>query len=386
MVLPKLGGRISGVKACSVAHVPHFYGMPPPKKDFPESSASRPGNRSPSVRELAVRLGMGASTVARALRNASRVSAETRERVLKEAEKAGYRSNALVKALMSDVRRRRTVRPSGEVLAFLTSDVEESVWKKLPSHLAQFEGAREKAATSGFDLQAMWMGPAAANFQQTMRMMYARGVRGALLAPSSTDANIVGLDSSRFAIVGMGFSFPELRIHRVVHDGADIVYACYSRLHGLGYRRIGIAVTERYAEYDRHYFINGFLGAQWYYSIANIPPLIIKKGETPIHFTRWLEKHRPDAVLGIWPDKQLSWIQKYGLSVPGDIGYATIDIEGGNDLKIAGMVQNNREQGASAMDLLTGQIFRNETGFPDTPALSLIKGMWQNGETVRDKA
>ena len=54
---------------------------------------------APSLRDLARTLGLSHTTVSEALRNSPRVSAATRQRVLKAARVAGYRANPLAGAL-----------------------------------------------------------------------------------------------------------------------------------------------------------------------------------------------------------------------------------------------------------------------------------------------
>lgn len=338
---------------------------------------------SPSTRDLAAQLGLCHNTVARALRNAPNVAPATRKRVLEAAAAAGYRVNPLVTALMVEVRQRKRAHPSGEVLAFLTAQNEENGWEKLPSHVDQFHGARAKAAASGFDLQPMWLGDQASRSRQLSRIMKTRGVRGALLAPLATDfGDALQLDWPHMAIVTIGYSVQQMQIHRAAHDGIGIAATCYSRLHEAGFRRIGMAVPIRYSARDRHLFVDGFLGAQWWHRQTGIEPLLIADEADPSSFFRWMKKHRPDAVIGIWPDLPLKWLREKGLQVPTDVSYASLDLEGHSVGQVAGMMQNNRALGASAMDVLTGQLFRNEIGVPATPQVTLIKGTWTDGPTM----
>lgn len=49
----------------------------------------------------------------------------------------------------------------------------------------------------------------------------------------------------------------------------------------------------------------------------------------------------------------------------------------------AGVNQHAKVIGAAAVDLVNGQLQRNEFGIPAHPKLVLIKGEWVDGETVR---
>jgi len=70
------------------------------------------------------------------------------------------------------------------------------------------------------------------------------------------------------------------------------------------------------------------------------------------------------------------------LSVPGDIGLVhldrTFDLEA-----YAGMQQNNEHIGRAAVDMVIGQLQRNEFGVPPFQKSVLITGTWIPGPTVR---
>ncbi|MDR1283765.1 MAG: LacI family DNA-binding transcriptional regulator [Opitutaceae bacterium] len=359
--------------------------MTAPRSPVPDSSTPRLSSPPPTTRALAAKLGICHNTVARALRNAPRVSPATRQRVLEAAAAAGYRVNPLVTALMAQVRQHRRVLPSGEVLAFLTAAPTEHAWKRLSSHVDQFAGARAKAAAAGFDLQAMWLGSRGEHSRQLSRVMAARGVRGAMIAPPPPDLQPSGLDWSRMAVVTLGSASRCTRVplHHAGHYGNDIMPTCFIRLHEAGYRRIGIAINKRFAAQPPS-LIASFIGTRWWFGGKNIPPLLIDDDDgSKVPFFRWLEKHRPDAVIGIWPDCPLSWLNEYGIRVPEDAAYVSIDVGGDNIGKIAGIRQDNRGLGMAAADLLIGQIFRNEIGSPVAPIVTLVKSTWQDGPTMR---
>jgi len=327
-------------------------------------------------------LGLGSSTVGRALRNDPHVLPETRARVLAAARKSGYQSNALVNALMVNVRRRKRALPTGEVIAYLTTFPDEDGWRRHPSHLEQFEGAQERARVLGFDLQHFWLGDNGRDSRQVARVLRARGVRGSLLAPVfNVNHHVIELDWSLHAVVTIGYSFQQIMLHRAAHDHISIVAACYAGLREAGCERIGIAMHQLDSARVRHLWITGFLGAQWQLKGYPIPPLIFDDYQDPSPFFRWLDKHRPDAVISTWHDHPLDWLRERGVIVPDEISYATLDV-GDRQGRIAGVRQNNKGVGETAMDLLAGQLFRNEIGVPMTPAMMQVEGVWVGGPTI----
>jgi len=48
----------------------------------------------------------------------------------------------------------------------------------------------------------------------------------------------------------------------------------------------------------------------------------------------------------------------------------------------SGMHQNSTLVGAAAIDMLVGQLHRNEVGLPDFPKSSIIQSTWIDGPTV----
>ncbi len=376
-------------------------------------AASQLHTRPPTVRELAAELGLHHATVARALGNQSNVSAETRDRVLAAARRRGYRTNALVNALMAQVRQHHRLKPTGEVVAFLTALETENLWRELPSHVAQFEGARQRAEELGFSLQPMWLGERGAQAKQLGRVLAARGVRGSLLAPMPPEKEEDGRDVKfssdpgldwetnweQHVFVAIGYTWRRKRLHRAVHDSVGLASECCAHLHAAGCRRVGLVIPEQYGTGGRHLLVNGYLGACWFHGLAKLPPLLLKaeaRGNDRTHkleaadankqaFGHWLEKHRPDAVIGMWPDLPLQWLRTRKIRVPGEVCYATLDL-GGRLGQLAGMEQDNHTIGAAAMDLLASQLFRNEIGEPKSPTVTLVGGTWRDGPTLRLKA
>jgi DNA-binding LacI/PurR family transcriptional regulator len=334
------------------------------------------------MRELAKALGLSIATVSRASRNSPHVLPETRDRVQEAMRHAGYRSHALVNALMTQVRQHRRLRPTGEVVAYLTSHSQENGWRVHPAHVAQLEGARERATELGFRLEHMWLGDRGCRSRQVARVLAARGVRGSLLAPLMMDHHPLELDWQHHAVVTLGYSSRQTARHRVAHDNVGLAFSCHAHLHALGYRRIGLALQESDDSRVKHLWRTGFLGAQSVHGGEPVPPLVYPRYRDAGDFLCWYDKYRPDAVIGIWQDFPLAWLREHGVRVPEDAGYATLDLGAGMEGKLAGMRQDNRTLGAAAMDMLASQLFRNEIGIPRTTTVTMIEGTWIDGPTV----
>lgn len=329
---------------------------------------------------MAARLGLSTATVSRALRRHACVDPATRDRVLALAAKTGYHSNALVNALMVQVRNRKRLKPTGEVVAYLTSHSTENDWRRHPSHVQQFEGAFQRAEALGFRLQPFWMGDRGVHSRQIARVLFNRSVRGSLLPPIAVDHPPLELDWTRHAIVTIGYPFRQATMHQAAHDNVSLMATCYAQLKKLGHGRIGLAILCSDNALTRHLWVTSFLG-QWQFGGERIDPFLIEDYNDPQPFLKWLKRVRPQAVIGIWQDLPLLWMRDAGIRVPQDISYATLDL-GDRVGKLAGMLQNNHGIGAAAMDLLAGQLFRNEIGIPAIPQITMVDGTWMDGPTA----
>lgn len=336
----------------------------------------------PSIRELAVKLGVSRTTVSLALRNDPTVAPDTRRRILDAAHRAGYRSNALVNALMAQVRQGQRLKPTGEVVTYLTAYEREHDWRNIPSIVAQYEGARERAAELGFKVEIMWMGTRGAQSAHIARVLAARGIRGSILAPMAIDHHTLELSWNTHTTVAVGYSFAQVALHRAVHHNMSAAYACYSSLRRLGYERIGFAMHETDDARVHHFWMSGYLGSQRIYGGEKLTPCLYPDFDDARTFLAWYRRARPDAVIGIWKHLPLVWLREAGVDVPRETAFASLDIGDARAGEVAGILQDNRNVGMAAMDVLAGQLFRNEIGVPAVPKLTMIEGVWLDGATA----
>ena len=71
--------------------------------------------------------------------------------------------------------------------------------------------------------------------------------------------------------------------------------------------------------------------------------------------------------------------------MPGECGLVNLNVV--DDVENwSGIRENHELIGAAAVDLLIGQLSRNEIGIPRQPRKVLIPGTWHEGGTLRAKA
>ncbi|MFA6962114.1 MAG: LacI family DNA-binding transcriptional regulator [Opitutaceae bacterium] len=337
------------------------------------------------MRDLAAKIGVSRATVSMALRNHPRLSEETRKRVQAEAAKLGYKPNALVSALMTQVRGRQLNR-SGEVLAFLTAYTEKEEWQGAPTVRACFEGARTQAEQLGYRLEPYWLGPLGAHSAQVSRTLRARAVRGSILAPVPLDLGPVDLRWGSNLVVAIGYSFRQQALHRVTHNQFNGMLTCYERLRALGHKRIGLAMHREADERVHHYWMAGFYTGRQVHGGASVPMLFQgdwhNRPQDRVQFLDWFAKNTPDAIIGILPDLPLKWLKAEGVKVPSDVSYAGLDLDSSQVGKVAGVRQHSESIGAAAVDLVAGGLQRNDLRLPAHPQLIHLDGEWCEGQSM----
>jgi LacI family transcriptional regulator len=336
---------------------------------------------APNLRRIARAARVSHTTVSLALRNHPRVSARVREKIHALAASMGYRPNALVSALMTHVRSRRRVL-AHEVVAFLTGGPTRDWWKSWGNIEQNFLGARARAEQLGFRLEPLWMGPLGRDAAATSKVLHARAIRGAVMAPLPVPHEPVALEWSRCAVTALGYSFEQVPLHRATHNHVNSTVLLYRELRALGYRRIGLALARSELERVKNYWLAGVLTGRELHGGERVSHLVFadgRAGRAP--FFAWLEKQRPDVVVGVARDTYF-WLREAGWRLPQDVAYAHLSLADVRPGDIAGIEQKPFEIGAAAFDLLVSQLYRNEYGCPATPQTTLLDGRWTPGATA----
>ncbi len=329
------------------------------------------------MKEVAEKAGVSVMSVSRALRNQRGVSPETRRHILETARDLGYRPNPLVRALMAS-RRGTRVKESVRTIAFITSHSKPRHWRDYPTPLAFYEGAKERAERLGFRLQDFWLNDEKMPGLRLSQVLWARGIRGAILCPHPHPNSSIELRWEHLAVVALGYSFPKPEFHRATNHQLHTILRAVTELESRGYRSIGLAVETHFDARVDHNWSSGFLGYQ--HRIPQeyrIPPLISPKLERKC-VQEWIKYHRPEAVIGGVP---LEWLQETGIPIPEKMGFVRLGYHSSMG-DIAAVDQNLEAVGGAATDLVVEQLHRNETGLPKIPKVVMVEGRWQDGWTV----
>ncbi len=333
--------------------------------------------------DVARRAGVHPATVSRALSQAPGVSDAVRARIQQCASELGYRPNPLVSAL---IRTRRSPHRLGyhATLAYLIPAVPGREDAYRVDYAELFAGAQTRAMDFGYRLEEFSPTVARLPSQRLSTILAARAIPGVLLAPLKKASDIVDLDLARFAVVAVGFS-QRTPVRRVVHNHFGAVRTALAECRRRHYDRIGLVLPRRVNEkvenrwvaaYVTDFFERGSTGT-W------LPPLILDEENDHEVFRIWLRDYRPNVIIGLQHlTPILHWLQVDGIRVPDDIGLVTLDQRDGK-VAFAGIYQDYRMLGATAIEQLVSLVERNERGLcPRATSLSLA-GVWRDGETLK---
>ena len=355
-----------------------------------------------SLDQIAKLAGCHKATVSRALRNHTNIPIATRERIKAIAEREGYRPNPLVAMYQAQARSRRPLGMQSR-LAWINDYPHENSWHDFPWLRGYFQGAKDRCEERGFRMEEISVDAGlSASEEQVVRIseiLREKSIFGVIL-PLMLHQQLVLEEWSDcvIALIGSG-----IQVDSTVQQPASRFYPqglaiadrdfyynlrlAFQNVRQRGYLRIGF-IYSRYLDSESEGRAQAaFLVEQGQLPEADRVPILFlerfKEGR-PAAFDRWMETHRPDAILTINPVVR-EWVEEIGHKVPETCGLVNLNVV--DDVENwSGIRENHELIGAAAVDLLIGQLSRNEIGVPRHPAKVLIPGKWHDGATLRSAA
>lgn len=333
----------------------------------------------PTYQTIADEAGVAKSTVSLALRDHPRIPEATRERIRAIAARLGYCPHPHVTTLMTRVRASGGIEYH-ETLALIDArgpgDNRSDVVQRRHA-----QGIEARAAAVGYRVERHRLREPGMSGRRLSDILSARGIRGLLIPPIPHSSGHLSLDWARFACATMGYSLRRPELHRACHANFQAMRLTLRHLRHAQYRRIGLAMS---ADADRR--VDGYWTAAFLMHEETLPksqrvPLLRTRIWSRETFARWHARHRPDAVVSVGVEA-LGWLRDLGARVPEDCGYATVYWEEYMG-ECSGIDQGFEHIGAAAVDLVVGQLQRNELGLPANPKETLLLGRWRDGGTLR---
>ncbi len=338
---------------------------------------------SPTLQDIADAAGAGKATVSLALRNDPRLRPETRERIQAIAATMGYRANATVAALMAQLRASRT--SSYQATLGLVNASSERDWLNTYSTFrAWVTGALRRATQLGYGLDNFWLCEPSISPDRLASILASRNIRGLVIAGVVDHRTLpAGLDElcTRLPNVVVGLRTTRPQLHCATNDQYATALDAMEEVLKLGYQRPGLVIEAQVDANVDHRFSAGFGVGQNKLPRAQRLPVCAFDRSNPAAFAAWFKKHRPDVIVCLHEEVK-AWLASLKVRVPRDVGLVhldrTADMEGW-----AGMDQGNELVGVAAIDILVGQIHRNESGIPASARAVMVESTWVAGGTVR---
>jgi|UPI0006973B88 LacI family transcriptional regulator len=336
-----------------------------------------------TIRTLAAQLGLSRATVSEALRGLPRVNVKTVARVQAAAEAAGYRSNPLAAALMSQMRRSEGGTFRG-VLALV--EVEDD---GRPGYAKQFPekvrlAARKRARELGFEAERLAVSSRGVSVKRLDGILKARGIHGIILLPCWGEPHYEQLDWPKYAGIYTDYSIHHPPLNTVCPDHHRNMIEALVRVRAAGYRRPGLVLSKHIDERLHHRWEGAFLVMQSHQA-QDRPVVPLRSTGMEVEeaeFRAWFRKHRPDVVICHWT-RVIPWMIKEGAKVPETHGFVCLNLLMA-EAPCAGIDLQPELIGRRSAEAVIANLQQNEFGVPATSAVLSVAGRWQEGPTLTD--
>lgn len=327
-----------------------------------------------TLRALAIRLGLSAMTVSRALRNASGVGAATRQLVLAAAKSRGYRPDPSLAVLNAYRQGKRHLLPH-ETIAYLTNFPTADEWRGVGTFLRYFNGAQSRAAELGYTLEHFWLREPRLTDRRTSQILINRGIRGLIVGPLDRSGSSLQLDWAQFTSVALGRSLVNPAITTVSTNHFQGVEFAWQKAWARGYRRIGLVLTEEEEARTLGTLHASHLLQQHRQAGAKIPVLITPDFSATA-LVAWVRQHEPDLIISSNHRHYELLLESLG---PAARRSKFLNLNANPRSEMGGIDQGHDKVGEHAMTALHLKFIHRETGIPTRRELTLIDGVWKEG-------
>jgi len=337
--------------------------------------------RRTTLKDVAAQAGVSASTVCRALGSSPKIPDCTRARIRKIATSLGYRPDPLLSALAKQ-RHGGTAGSDIRTIAYITNFPTSDFWHGHTFYDPVFKGAQAHAARHGYKLEHFWLGEPGMTPHRLGRILTNRGIQAVCIAPTPIARSHMEFDWDRFSGVTLGYSLQKPDLHRTAPHHFHGILTATQKLHALGYERIGLCIFAGSSKRVDDLWLAGALLAEQTHPGLTLKVFLFDNSSAQ-QISAWAKNNHFDVIISDNADV-MTELQRHGISVPGDIDYATLNWTP-TETRIAGIDQRPAAIGAGAVDLVIAQLNRGERGIPLLPATTLIEGTWINGPSIRKK-
>jgi LacI family transcriptional regulator len=339
-----------------------------------------------TLRVIADQVGYSKNTVSLALRGDPQIPAATRDLIKKAADQLGYQPNAIVSHLIAQLRAGQTARFQAK-LALVNAHRDPKAFRSHATIPAYVQGCERRGLKLGYTFDQFWLHDPKLKAESFIRILRTRGIKGIIIVGMMDQNHLpphlrAVWDNFPCIVTGVGTRDPALSFSCVDHH--NLTVRAFEQALALGYKRPALVVEERIDRLVEGRFSGAMLTAQESLPRGSRVPafLQIDRARTDrALFHRWFDRYRPDVLLSLY-NIVFPWLKEHGLRVPQDVGVIQLEWRESH-AEVAGMCQHNDAVGEAAVDMVVGQIHRNESGVPAFPRATLIGATWVDGQSVR---
>jgi len=348
-------------------------------------------DKTPTLADLARLADCSTATVSLALRNDPRVAAGRRVELQKLARDRGYTPNPALAALAA--RRWAGKADSREsVMAVLSVGLENSrlaLGRNYHGEPDLVGAAGKRAKQLGYTVEYHRLHDHKTP-ETVKRILLARGISGLLLTGAHPTLALTAEFLAGFTSVMMGLT-PFKRItHTVESDWAQGIKLAFSKLTGLGYRRIGVLLRP-YSSSEKQEIIlsrallelnaqEQTLGPQ-----PKVGLLGSDEARHPVEFRDWYAREKPDAIIASNGDVY-RWLgtDSRGTAPAGPKpAFICLYNQGvATDPRMSCLRHNHGAEGSEAVELLDHLLRSRMVGLPRYPISIMVPPHWQEGDTT----
>ncbi|WP_415718852.1 LacI family DNA-binding transcriptional regulator [Maridesulfovibrio sp.] len=329
-----------------------------------------------TLKDLAAKLGISASTVSRALHDHPDISDSTKKLVVKAAEKYGYQPNPIAQSLKKQ---------SSKIIGVIVPEIRHNFFATVIS------GIEEVAYEAGYIIMVCQSNETLNRERMVTKALAANRVAGIIMAISletTSNEHMRSVMRQGIPLVQFDRVVDELDTGKVVIDDFRAAYRMTSHLIDRGYKRIGFLAGREGISMNRLRF-NGYLQALKNHNIPFFPELNINIGGCRGSNGRaGAEEYikldnPPDAVLCINDPVAVGAFCRFreaGWRIPEDVALAGFSGSPESALiepALSSVAQPAFEMGKTAASLLLKQLKDKNNFRPETITLEtelLIRG------------
>jgi hypothetical protein len=159
-----------------------------------------------------------------------------------------------------------------------------------------------------------------------------------------------------------------------------------------GHQRIGLVIPSVHDRLIRYSISSGFTGIHADTHPGRVAPIFDynrphgRPYPTPAELAKWIGKQRLDGLISLHVYIQLiGALPKQGIRIPQDLGFACCRLPADQAGKVAGVLMDEEGTGVALAQQLLFAIQHGIFGAPEHSSLTLIRGHWQDGPTMRSR-